>query len=213
MLGRVRWSEGRKLRVETEDLLGLTVPTLYLPKRLADNERRVRKGLRLLAQCRVNRLLAPPGFEWWLLAEQIGLHPVDTGRLRCALAPGWMEAVLKARGMLPEQAVLCLRGARESPDMERVARLLCPRVRNLVVVVPGAGALAATLQKEFGLPVLPVRATRADLILDFAPEPTLEGAKYGLRVGCLPSDCEELPLLSALWENGRICAEEIAIWL
>ena len=95
--------------------------------------------------------------------------------------------------------------------MERVARSLCPLVRNLIVDVPGEGKLAARLRQEFGLPVLAAQAARSDLTLHFAPGPVLEEAKYGLRGCLLPRDCEILPLLSALWESGRIKTEEITL--
>jgi len=95
--------------------------------------------------------------------------------------------------------------------LEETLRTLCPRVRNLVIDVPGEGGLAAALRREYGVPVLPPRSVSADLTLCFDPGPVLEGAKYGLPGGCLPPDCDALPLLSALWENGRVKVEEIAV--
>ena len=211
MLGRIVWGEGRKIKLENRRLLGLPLLTLELPMRTRGQERRVKKGARLLIEQRVTRVLTPPDFPLWPLLLEQGLRPVDTQALRCALAPAWVRAALAARGVRPEAAVLLLTGARESPDMARVAHQLCPLARNLVIDVPGGGALAARLRREYGLPILPARAVRADLILHFDPGPILEGAEYTWEGIVLPPDSEALPLLSALWESGRVKTEEITI--
>lgn len=211
MLGWFRWGEGRKIRLEQDHIRGLPVMVLYLPERMRGRERRVRKGASLLAERRVTRVLVPPGFDDWPLLMQCGLRPVDTQALRCALAPEWVKTVLAGRGITAQRAVLLLTGARESPDMAQVARALCPIVRNLVIDVPNGGVLASSLRREYGLPVLPARATREDLTLSFEAGPLLEGAKYGLRGAELPADCEILPLLSVLWECGRVKTEDILL--
>lgn len=211
MLGWLRWSSGRKAAVEETRLLGLPVMVLQLPERLRGRERKIGKALALLTRRQVSRLLAPPEFEYWPLCIRAGLCPMDSRALRCALAPVWTDLTLRAKGIRPEQAVLRLCGARENSDMERVAHSLCPLVRNLIIDVPGEGKLAAGLRREFGLPVLAAQAAQTDLTLCFDPGPVLERVKYGLR-GCqLPHDCEILPLLSALWESGRIKTEEITL--
>lgn len=211
MLGRIIWGEDRKIRLENERLLGLPVLTLELPVGTRGQERRLNKGARLLVERRVTRVLTPPWFEGWPVLLKKGLRPVDTLALRCALAPAWAEAALKSRGIRPERAVVALAGMRESCDMERVAMALCPLVHNLIIDVPGGGALAARLRREYGLPVLPAQAVRADLTLRFDSGPVLEGAEFVLNQGELPRECEILPLLSALWENGRVKTEEITI--
>ncbi len=211
MLGRVQWSAERKIRLEQDRLLGLPLLTLELPGRTRGQERRVKKGARLLAERRVTRVLTPPEFPHWPVLLERGLRPVDTQALRCALAPAWVRAALAVRGIPPEHAVLRLLGARESPDMARVACRLCPLVRNLVIDVPGGGTLAARLRREFGLPILPAQWAQADLDLRFDPGPVLAGAAFTLARAELPADCEILPLLSALWESGRVKTEEIVL--
>lgn len=211
MLGRVRWSAERRTRLEQDGLLGLPLLTLELPGRTRGRERRVKKGARLLAERRVTRVLAPPDFPLWPLLREQGLRAVDTQALRCALAPAWVRAALEIRGIRPENAVLQLTGARESVEMERTARTLCPLVRNLAIDVPEGGTLAVRLRREFGLPILPARAARADLTLRFDPAPVLEGAVFTLARSELPAECESLPLLSALWESGRVKTEEIIL--
>lgn len=212
MLGQIRWQEGRKLTLEQERLLDLPLLTLSLPERARTKERVLQKGVRLLAGQRVSRVLAPPDCEIWPLLNRYGLRPVDTRALRCALAGAWAETALKKRGVRPEQAVLTLSGTRESPDMVYVARVLCPRVRNLVIDVPGQGSLAARLRREYGMPVLPARCARADLTLPFRSGPVLSGAVFSLRDGrALPAECEALSVLSVLWENNRIKTEDIVV--
>ncbi|MGM9608396.1 MAG: hypothetical protein ACI3XJ_12915 [Oscillospiraceae bacterium] len=211
MLGRIRWNGERKIRLESERLLDLPLLTLSLPERTRGQERRVKKGVRLLIEQRVTRVLTPPVFPLWPLLREQGLRPVDTQALQCALAPAWVRAALAARGIQPQNAVLQLTGARESPDMARVAWDLCPLVRNLVIDVPGGGTIAARLRREYGLPILPARSARADLILRFDGGPILAGARYALAGAVLPPDCEVLPLLSALWECGRVKTEQITL--
>ena len=211
MLGRIRWEDGRKIRVEGERLLDLPLLTLGLPDRERGRERRLRKAVRLLTERRVSRVLVPPGFPLWPDLAGRGLRPVDTNALRCALVPAWVRAALALRGIQPEQAVLQLAGGRESPDMERVAWSLCPLVRNLVIDTPGDGVLAVRLRREFGLPVLPAGSVQTDLCLRFDPGPVLEGGSFSLDGACLPEDCERLPLLAALWECGRVKTQEIIV--
>lgn len=211
MLGRICRGDGRGARIREERLLGLTVCALELPEHIRRQEKALKRGARLLLERRVTRVLAPPRFERWRELAGLGLRPVDTRALRCALAPKWVDASLASRGIARERAVLLLEGARESPDMERVARAICPMVRNLIIDVPGGGALAGQLRRQFGLPVLPARSAKADLTLAFSPGPVLEGASFSLDGTALPGDCEALPLLCALWEAGLVKTEEITI--
>lgn len=211
MLGWIRWSKGRKIRFEQELILGLPLLALYLPERMRGQERRVRKGARLLIEHRVTRVLTPPEFAWWPILMQAGLRPVETQALRCRLAPAWVKASMAAVGIQSEQSVLRLSGSRETPDMVLAAHQLCPMVRNLIIDVPGGESLAARLQKEYGLPILPARSAQANLTLCFDSGPALKGATYVLVGEELPVDCEFLPLLSALWECGRVKTEDIKI--
>lgn len=211
VLGWIRWGAQGKPHVERRELLGLSLLVLHLSERERGMERRVSKGARLLTKNRVNRVLVPPDFAWWSALRCCGLRPVETRALRCALAPVWVEAALAARGIRREQAVVCLRGGRESPEMLSLARQLCPRVRNLTFDVPGECKAEKHLRREFGLPVLPARAARPDLVLRLEDGPVLEGARFALRGKALPEDCEGLSLLSALWECGRIKTEDIRI--
>ena len=210
MLGWVRWSGAGKSEIRWERPAGLPLLTLYLPEGRRAEERRVRRGARRLLRQGVTRVLAPDGFAWWPILTEQGLRPVSTRALRCALTPDWVGAALAAQDIAPARAVLRLTGVPEGGDMERTARALCPLVRNLAVDAPGGAALAARLRREYGLPVLPA-LTAADLTLHFQNGPVLTGARYRLKNVPLPPDCEILPLLSALWECGRVKTEDILL--
>ena len=114
MLGWIRFEHRRRLRLEREDLLGLPVWALRLPKRAWGLERRLAKGARRLVSQGVTRVLVPPGFAWWSVLEKCGLHPVDPGALRTALVPLWTGHVLAQKGIPPEQATVALTGPRET---------------------------------------------------------------------------------------------------
>ena len=115
--------------------------------------------------------------------------------------------------------------------MLRAALALCPRVRRLTISAPRGGErLAAWLRQEYGLPILPADApAQAVLLLQPGAEPdaadgsalcpalTLFGPApdlAGLRLAApdlAQEDREALPLLSALWEGGRLGPEQLKI--
>lgn len=211
MLGWIRWEKGRRIHMEREMVLGLPLLVLYLPERMRGQGRRAEKGAALLVARRVTRVLTPPAFAWWPVLTQAGLRPVETQSLRCMLLPVWVKAAMASGERPLEQAVIRLSGTRETPDMVLAAHRLCPVVRHLVIDTPGGETLAARLRREYGMPVLPARSVRADLTVRFECGPVMEGAVFALKGHELPADCEVLPLLSALWESGRIKTEDIAI--
>ncbi len=211
MLGWVTEGEGKRARLENTQLLGLPLWKLELPAPGRNWEKRAVKGLRLLAAQRVTRVLTPPEFAHWPMLRRFGFRPVETRALRGALLPDWAARAMTARGIDPRRAAVYLRAERETPDMERAAYRLCPMVRDLVIDVPGGSELAARLRREYGVPILPAGSVRADLTIRFEEGPVLEGAAFTLKGRQMPQDCEALPLLSALWECGRVKREDIAI--
>jgi hypothetical protein len=133
--------------------------------------------------------------------------------------------LLERRDVPPDRAVVALRGARADRDMARTAAALCQEVRSLVVDAPRGGEeLANWLRREFGIPVLPP-GEGCHAALCFHPDcPRREGEAlelYGPRprlAGLALSaprlaeeDRENLPLLSALWEGGKLGPEDIKI--
>ena len=102
----------------------------------------------------------------------------------------------------------------------------CEPIERLVVDVPGEGEeLAAWLREEYGAAVLRPGGAAPDLTLAFGPGgeergtvlrlygpvPGLAGLRPILEEGGLPPDLAPLPLLSLLWECGRLTEGQIRI--
>lgn len=213
MLGQIRWGSGRKTVLRTELILGLPVLTAELPRNARKQKREIKRGVALLRKNRVFRVLAPAQFPWWPLLEREGLRPVETRALRYMLAPVWVAAQLNRRKIPPETAVLCLKGERFEPALEVLARQLCPLVRSLVFDVPGGVGAANRLRREMGIPVLPSDFREVHLTVWLDDGPVLAGAEITLPGKELPPDCDRFSLIGALWECGRIKAEEIVLKL
>lgn len=211
MLGRIRWGSGQKLSVRVEEILRLPIVTLELPQHSRRPERMVRKSAAQLRRFRVRYVLTPPEFPWWPLLLQAGLRPVDTGSLRRVLAPSWVAAQLERRGIPRETAVLRLRGEENEPLSGELVCALCPLVRSLVFDLPGGERMADRLRRETGMPVLPRDFAGAHLTLHLHNGPLLTGAEITLRGRELPTDCDRVSLIGALWETGRIKSEEIVL--
>jgi hypothetical protein len=109
--------------------------------------------------------------------------------------------------------------------MLRVAQALCPQVRRLVIAAPQGGEeLALRLRQEFGIPVLPPEEG-GTVALCFGPdcphpeEVTL--SLYGMEpeLGGLTltvpeleqEDTNDLNLLAALWEGGKLEDRDLKI--
>lgn len=213
MLGRICWGSKRKIVLRMEQILGLSALTVELPQTVRKRKREIKRGAGLLRKNRVVRVLTPPDFPWWPLLEQEGLRPVETQMLRCMLAPGWVAAQLKQRNIPPETAILCLKGERYEPALEWLSRELCPLVRSLVFDVPGGDEAANRLRREMGIPILPRDFAQVHLTMRLDEGPVLDGAEITLPGRELPTDCDSVSLIGALWETGRIKSEEIVLKL
>ena len=191
-------------------------------------ERRLKKAGRSLCTGGAVRALVPPGFDRWPLLLKLGLRPVDPGAFLRAQAAPLAASLLERQGLAPDRATVALRGRRADGEMLRAALALCPRVRRLTISAPQGGEeLAAWLRREYGLPILPADApAQAALLLQpgtepedanpcpaltlFGPEPDLAGLRLSAP-DLAPTDREDLPLLSALWEGGRLGPEQLKI--
>ena len=191
-------------------------------------ERRLKRAGRSLCAGGAVRALVPAGFDRWPLLLKLGLRPVDPGAFLRAQAAPLAASLLERQGLAPDRATVALRGHRADGEMLRAALALCPRVRRLTISAPRGGEqLAAWLRREYGLPILPADApAQAALLLQPGTEPgdagpcpalTLFGPApdlAGLRLSApdlAPTDREDLPLLSALWEGGRLAPERLKI--
>lgn len=184
---------------------------------------RVRSAARQLRRQGIVRVLAPPEFAHWDLLENRGLRRVDPlPFLRCYAGELALAALLR-EGVAPQQGTVALRGRRVDRDMVRAAEFLCSRVRELAVSAPQGGAeLAAWLRREYGMPVRP-DGEGITAAVRFAPCPAPAGGRelilydgppdltgISLRAAGLEGpDREDLPLLAALWETGRLEAQDL----
>lgn len=191
-------------------------------------ERRLKRAGRSLCAGGAVRALVPAGFDRWPLLLKLGLRPVDPGAFLRAQAAPLAASLLERQGLAPDRATVALRGRRADGEMLRAALSLCPRVRRLTISAPQGGEeLAAWLRREYGLPILPADApAQASLLLQpgtepedanpcpaltlFGPEPDLAGLRLSAP-DLAPTDREDLPLLSALWEGGRLGPEQLKI--
>ena len=191
-------------------------------------ERRLKRAGRSLCAGGAVRALVPAGFDRWPLLLKLGLRPVDPGAFLRAQAAPLAASLLERQGLAPDRATVALRGRRADGEMLRAALALCPRVRRLTISAPQGGEeLAAWLRREYGLPILPADApAQAALLLQpgtepedanpcpaltlFGPEPDLAGLRLSAP-DLAPTDREDLPLLSALWEGGRLTPGQLKI--
>ncbi|MGO5061266.1 hypothetical protein ACTQ3Z_05705 [Lawsonibacter sp. LCP25S3_F5] len=191
-------------------------------------ERRLKRAGRSLCAGGAVRALVPADFDRWPLLLKLGLRPVDPGAFLRAQAAPLAASLLERQGLAPDRATVALRGRRADGEMLRAALALCPRVRRLTISAPQGGEeLAAWLRREYGLPILPADApAQAALLLQpgtepedanpcpaltlFGPEPDLAGLRLSAP-DLAPTDREDLPLLSALWEGGRLGPEQLKI--
>ena len=230
MLGQLMFENRGGGTTERVQLYGLTVLRAKANPEGIWGQRRLRKAGRALRRSGVLRTLVPPGFQRWEQLEACGLMRVSPlAFLRAQGAPLALGA-LERQGLAPDRSAVRLRGERVDRALARAAVELCPRVRHLIIDAPRGGKeLAAWLRREFGIPILPA-GEPAPVSLGFGPggKPgTGEGEKemclslYGERLDLAglsvtaPSlaweDRGQLPLLAALWEEGRLPSEKIKI--
>ena len=162
--------------------------------------------------------MVPPEFAHWPLLEGRGLRPVDPLPFLRRCAGELVLAAMVREGVPPQQGTAALRGRRVDWDMVRAAEFLCPRVRELAVSAQQGGEeLAAWLRREYGMPVRPdgagvTAAVRFDPkapsgsgreLMLFGESPDLTGVRPR-AAGLEEKDQEDLALLAALWETGRL---------
>ena len=203
MIGQLVFGSGGPRQGEREKLYGLPVLRVRADMDSFWWERRVKKAGRALFRGGARRVLVPRGFPCWPLLSEYGLAPVDPGPFLRAQSPALALALLERRGAAPDRSTVVLCGARADWEMTRVARWL---------------------RGEFGVPILP-RREGGQAALCFHPdgargeEPTLELYGHAPDLAGLSlsaphlgeGDREDLDLLAALYEFGRLNKEELKI--
>ena len=232
MVGIVALEErrGRRPVVTEERVLGLRCLRVSVPVRPGLREdrrkRRAEQGAAALYRAGVRRALTAEDFPDWPALEGQGLRSVDPEPFCQAIAVPLALAALRRAGILRVRATVALSGPRVSRPLFAAAERLCPQVRHLVVDVPGEGEeLAAWLREEYGAAVLRPGGAAPDVTLAFGPggeergpvlrlygpAPGLAGLRPIPEEGGLPPDLAPLPLLSLLWECGRLTEGQIRI--
>lgn len=223
MLGQLILTPNGRGKPEAVKLYGLTVLRAEVDRSGFWGERRLRRAGRALRRSGVGRALVPE--ELLPLLEELGLRRVDPEPLLRAQSSALALAALERRGLAPDRAAVALRGLRADRDFIRAAEELCPKVRGLVIDAPRGGReLACWLRREYGVPVLPEGEQgqaalvfqagcprREEVSLElFGPRPRLAGLTLTVP-GLEEGDREDLSLLAALWEGGRLRPEDIKI--
>ena len=149
---------------------------------------------------------AAEAFPCWPVLEAAGLRPVETEPFCQAMAVPLALAALRRARILRAQATVALAGQRVSRPLFAAAEALCPQVRRLVVDVPGEGEELAAC---FG----PAGGESGGAVLRlYGPAPQLDGLRLLPEEGTLPPGLAPLPLLTLLWECGRLRPEQIRIF-
>ena len=223
MLGQLVLTPRGRGKPEVVRIYGLPVLRAEVDNSGFWGERRLRWAGRALRRNGVLRVLTPEDLLPRL--EALGLRRVDPEPFVRAQAAPLALAALERRGLAPDRAAVALRGARADRAFLRTAEELCPKVRSLIIDAPHGGQeLARRLRLEYGVPILPEGergqaalvfqagcSRRNETALElFGPRPRLAGLT--LTVPRLKEDDrEDLSLLAALWEGGRLRPEDIKI--
>lgn len=229
MVGHIAAGEGLRIRLQVEHIAGL--PLLRAGHRGEPESWRpgaLRRTCRILRKRGVRNTLAPSGFSRWEELSREGIMPVETGAFCRAQASAVALASLRARGVRPETASVALRGLRVSKAMREAAWALCSQVRVIFITAPlGGEELRRELRREFGVPDVeegegesgvlalhfdPVSAKGKNVVDLSGPYPKMDEFTFYSKEQALSADCESLPLLALLWENGRISEENIAVF-
>lgn len=224
MVGRVHYGTGGWGRVEEQEFYGLSLLASRVDPEGWFGPGRLRRAGKGLSRRGVRRTLVPPLFEGWAMLEPWGLAPVSVLPLVRAKAGEVALAALERVDAAPDRAVVALRASRADRNLIDAACLLCPRVRHLIIDVPQGGEeLARWLRWEFGMPILPsqemgtvaLQFDRAEereeqTLRLYGQQPDLKGVAFSAPA-LAEEDREDLPLLSLLWERGRLGPEGLKI--
>lgn len=219
---------GRRPVLEMTEIRGMGLLQTQVPVREGEGlraiERRVLRAGRRLWEEGVNRVLVSSQFPHalWRPLERAGLRQVECAPLCRQMAAPLALAALARRRKAPGRAVVCLSGGHAMPELEQAAIRLAQQVGTLVIDVPGwGGALARWLHREFGIPLVEPGAVPIDLTVAFGEGgagelqlwgcPRLDGLRLEPAEPFFGGEFAPLPLLSALWECGRLDLEELRV--
>lgn len=216
MLGQLVFSPDGRERAERHDLYGLGVLQVRVRPGGWREKGRLRRGGKRLAQGGVRRVLVPWGFDQWPVLERWGLSGSRSCPVPALLCPADRTGCVEAAGDPSGGRYRSPSKPERGPDMARTAQLLCPLVRQVAVNAPQGGEeLSLWLRREYGLPVQP-DGTEVSLAVYFDGEGAGEkdlllwgtapqlGEVTPQAEALAPEDRQDLCLLAALWETGKI---------
>lgn len=219
MIGQLIWTGERRFRTRfrVESICGIPILRAELPG-LPDDPgapRRKERALRRMEQEGCRRLMEP--------SDQAQLPPVSTRSLwQSVAAPLTLSFFLK-HGQRPERARVALESDRVTRPLFSACCQLIPAVRSISLSpCLGDEELAWWLERQYGVPVT---SGGGDVTVCFTPGPGPAGACLPLgeevpflpdftldwNAGTLPENYPKLPLLSVLWETGRIRPEDLRV--
>ena len=177
-----------------------------------------RRAARRLSGKRSITAVFEKGFPFTDIFAQYGIFQPPFHPLRCAAVRQIVCAALRAQGIFPQDAFLAVRADKGGEELERLLLSLAPCVRALALDAPGEEELAARLLFRSGL-ALRKSCLGADLTLSLAEgEECRDGVlalfDEKLRIGYDAPQAEPFgseAFLAALYENGAIRGEEIAV--
>lgn len=209
------------LRVENVEGLRVVYGGAAQPKRAGSVRWRRQTGRiqRAFSQWEVRRVLLPEEEGWRARFSQ--WSPVDPAPFCRDIADLLAISMLEGRGISPTRAVVTLAAPRMTREVEGAARRLSSAVKGVALDVPGEGdRLAAQLRREYGMAVYPPE--QGDVTLDFGRRrpgaagrvDLSDGGAVGLSLrieapGLALPEPYALPILSVLWECGRLKRSQI----
>lgn len=225
-VGRLIWQQARgrgSNELAYYGQLPVFTATVYAPAKMGQwrKVRRLNKAVKALAQAGVQHVIWAGECPW--TATEAGFSPISMEEVYQGMADQLALAALEAVGCPPQQGRVALVGPRLTVALQRTAQRLCPKVRGLLIQVPGQGEdYARWLHGQYGLSMTP-GAAGADVTLAFSPQgprwgkclEVYEGGDLGgLRLACpgleLPDDMEQ-QLLEVLWQRGMVARDQLAV--
>ena len=225
MVGQLVYRAGERGRPAAEviQLYGLPIMRISLSPEGFWAERRLKQAGRLFSRRGSRRVLVPDGFEQWNILQRYGIGPVEPLPFLKAHASNLIIAGMERRGMRKEKSSVALRGTEGEGEMALAAEKLCPVVKDVCIsVYRGGNELRNRLRMEYGIAVRP-DSDCIDAAVRFHSE-TPDGGGIVLNLfsenlelngisvtanGVEAKETQELPLLAALWENGRIDSSDL----
>lgn len=225
MVGQLMYCAGKRGRPAAEaiQLYGLPIMRISLSPEEFWAERRLKQAGRIFSRRGIRRVLVPDGFEQWNILQRYGIGPVETLPFLKAHAAELIIAAMEKRGIRKEKSSVALRGTEVEREMVLAAEKLCPVIKDVCIsVYRGGRELRNRLRMEYGIAVRPdsdcidaaVRfhsetADGGGIILNlFSEKLDLNGISVTVN-GIEANGIQELPLLAALWENGRIDSSQL----